>query len=407
MEEQTKTGNRISLYAASAVLLVFAVGWVDYLTGAEVSVSVFYLVPIGLCTWRVGRRCGLVIATASAVAWLVADAAGGRRWGHPLVPYWNTAVLLASFWVVVYLLSALRASQEGLEGEVEHRTSALRREITERQQAEDRLRKANDELLESRERLVDALVDLQKSHDDLKATQWQLIEATKLESIGRLAAGVAHEVKNPLMTLTMVADYLGQVVPATEPEAAPMLQDMRDAIQRANRVISELLEFSRPGALTFQPEDFHALVDQALSLVKLETTRHHIEVVRQFAPALAALPLDKNKMEQVLVNVFMNAIQAMPQGGTLAIRTFAAPAGPGGSPVLTAEIDDTGPGIPDAYLTKVFDPFFTTKPAGQGTGLGLCVAQQIIQLHGGTITLRNRAEGGARVTIVLNLPPGN
>ncbi len=82
-------------------------------------------------------------------------------------------------------------------------------------------------------------------------------------------------------------------------------------------------------------------------------------------------------------------------------------AAPVGSPALTVEIDDTGPGIPDAYLTQAFDPFFTTKPAGQGTGLGLCVARQIIQLHGGTIELRNRAEGGARVTIVLHPPSRN
>jgi signal transduction histidine kinase len=267
---------------------------------------------------------------------------------------------------------------------------------------EYRLTQANEDLSQSRESLVEALADLQKSHADLKAAQWQLIEATKLESIGRLAAGVAHEVKNPLMTLTMVADYLAQVVPANEPDAAPMLQDMRDAIQRANQVISELLEFSRPAELTLKPEDLHAIVDRALSLVKLEVARRHIEVVRRLGEPLPAVPVDKNKIEQVFVNVFMNAIQAMPEGGTLTVRISVVPAGESGRPVLTVEVDDTGPGIPEAHLTKVFDPFFTTKPPGQGTGLGLCVARQIVQLHGGTITLRNRAEGGARVTIVLN-----
>ena len=402
MDEQAKTGNRASLLATSTALLVLAVGWVDYSTGEELSVSILYLIPIYLCTWRVGRRWGLAVAFASTVVWLAADLAASERQGHPLVPYWNSAVLLGFFWVVVYLLSALKASHEGLEGQVEHRTLALRREIGERRRAEDRLTQVNDELSQSRERLVEALADLQKSHADLEATQWQLIEATKLESIGRLAAGVAHEVKNPLMTLTMVADYLAQVIPAGEPDAATMIQDMRDAIQRANRVISELLEFSRPGELTLKPEDLHAIVDRALSLVKLEVARRHIDVVRQFGEALPALPMDKNKMEQVLVNIFMNAIQAMPQGGTLTIRTSAAAAEPGDPPPVTVEIDDTGPGIPDAHLARVFDPFFTTKPTGQGTGLGLSVARQIIQLHGGTIELRNRVEGGARVTIVLN-----
>jgi len=406
MEKKTMTGKRSDpVVAILTVLLVVAVGWVDYLTGEEFSVSILYLVPVCLCTWRVGRRCGLVVAWASAIAWLLADLAASERQGHPLVPYWNGAVLLGIFGVVVYLLSALKVSQTSLEDKVEQRTSDLRREIAERKRAEDELTQVNRELSESREELVGALSDLQQSHADLKATQLQLIEAAKLESVGRLAAGVAHEVKNPLMTLTMVADYLAQVIPADEPDAAPMLQDMRDAIQRANRVISELLEFSRPGDLALAPEDFHAIVDRALSLVKLEVTRHHIDVVRRFCETLPALPVDKNKVEQVLVNIFMNAIQVMPRGGTLTVRTSVTPAGEEGLAALTVEIDDTGPGIPDAYRTKIFEPFFTTKPTGQGTGLGLCVARQIIQLHGGTIELGNRAEGGARVTIVLNPNP--
>jgi signal transduction histidine kinase len=404
MEQKVITGTSSNaLVATLTIALVLAVGWVDYWTGQELSVSILYLVPVCLCTWRVGRRCGLIAAWASAMAWLAADLATTQRQGHPLVPYWNGAVLLGIFCVVVYLLSALKVSQMSLEDKVEQRTSALRTEIAERKRAEDQLTQANREFSESREKLVGALSDLQQSDADLKATQLQLIEAAKLESIGRLAAGMAHEVKNPLMTLTMVADYLAQVIPADEPDATPMLQDMRDAIQRANRVIGELLEYSRPGDLTLAPEDFHAIVDRALSLVKLETTRHHIDVVRQFAELLPALPVDKNKIEQVLVNIFMNAIQVMPRAGTLTIRTSVTPSGVDGLGALTVEIDDTGPGIPDTYLTKVFEPFFTTKPAGQGTGLGLCVARQIIQLHGGTIELGNRPEGGARVTIVLNL----
>jgi signal transduction histidine kinase len=408
MEQKMIAGKRsVPVVAILTILLVVVVGWVDYLTGEEVSVSILYLVPVCLCTWRIGRRCGLVVAWASAIAWLAADLAASERQGHPLVPYWNGAVLLGTFWVVVYLLSALKVLQTGLEDKVEQRTSDLRREIAERKRAEDELTQVNRELVQSQENLVKALSDLQKSHADLKATQLQLIEAAKLESVGRLAAGVAHEVKNPLMTLTMVADYLAQVIPAGEPDAAPMLQDMRDAIQRANRVIGELLEFSRPGDLTLVPEDFHEIVDRALSLVKLEMKRHHVDVVRQFCQALPALPMDKNKIEQVLVNIFMNAIQVMPQGGTLTVRTSVTGVGEDGPGALTVEIDDTGPGIPDAYLTKIFEPFFTTKPTGQGTGLGLCVARQIIQLHGGTIKLGNREEGGTRVTIVLNLNQRN
>jgi signal transduction histidine kinase len=219
------------------------------------------------------------------------------------------------------------------------------------------------------------------------------IESDKLESIGRLAAGIAHEVKNPLMTIAMAADYLAQIIPPTEPEGAAIIQNLRTAIQRANRVISELLEFARPGALSLQPEDFHAVADRALRLVKLEIDRKHLGVVRDWCEPAPELLLDRNKMEQVLVNVLLNAIQAMPEGGKLSLRTRVSAAG------FTARIDDTGPGVSAAHQNKLFEPFFTTKPVGQGTGLGLSVARQIIELHGGTLRLTNRPEGGARVTI--------
>jgi signal transduction histidine kinase len=386
----------ITLLAATLVLLI---GWVDYRTGEELSISVLYLVPVCLSTWRVGRWAGLVIGWASAIAWLVADRAASVGQGQLLVPYWNAAVLLAFFWVVVYLLSAMRTLQAGLEAKVEQRTSALQAEIAERKRAEDLLVRANQDLSQRREELVQALSDLHKM-------QLQLIEAAKLETIGRLAAGVAHEVKNPLMTMTMVADYLGQVLPSNEPDAAAMLQDLRDAIGRANRVISELLELSRPAEVTLRPEDLHAVIDRSLSLVKLEWTRRHIDVVRQFCQGLPLLPLDRNKIEQVFVNVFMNAIQAMSEGGTLAVRTFGPQPGQGGCRRVRVEVDDTGPGIPDAVLGKVFDPFFTTKPVGQGTGLGLGVARQIINLHEGTLELANRPEGGVRVTLMLGAGEG-
>ncbi len=395
-------GKRPGLVVAvSMILLVAAVGWVDYFTGEELSVSILYLVPICLCTWRTGPRCGLVVAWASAVAWLAADLAASHKQGHPLIPYWNAAVLLGFFWIVVRLLSSLKAAQASLEAKVEERTLSLRAEIAERRRTQEQLTEANRELSQSHQELVEALVDAQQSRDELKATQLQLIEAAKFETVGRLAAGVAHEVKNPLMTLTMTADYFDQALPAGEPENAAMLQDMREAIGRANRVISELLDFSRPGDLTLALEDFHAVVDRALGLVKLEVQRHHIEIVRQFDPSLPPVSVDKNKIEQVLVNIFMNAIQVMPQGGTLTVRTQVTPAGDGRAAGVTVEIDDTGPGIPAAHLPKIFEPFFTTKPAGQGTGLGLCVARQIVLLHGGTLALRNRAEGGVRVTMTL------
>ena len=347
------------MVTALAVALVAVIGWFDYVTG-DFSLALFYLAPVAIATWYAGRTDGWFIGLLSAAAWLVGDSVLRPSDGQPLTPYWNAAMLVLIYGVIVQVLSALQRLHGELEARVAERTAALIRANTE-----------------------------------LDAARMHFIEADKLESIGRIAAGVAHEVKNPLMTITMAADYLAEIIPPAEPDGAAVVQNLRAAIERANRVISELLEFARPGALSLQPEDFHAVAERALGFVKFEIAREHLAVVRDWCEPAPELLLDRNKMEQVLVNVLLNAIQAMPQGGKLSLRTSVNAAG------FTANIDDTGPGVSATHQVKLFEPFFTTKPAGQGTGLGLSVARQIIQLHGGTLHLANRPEGGARVTIQI------
>jgi signal transduction histidine kinase len=350
---------RISRTAATAltVALVAVIAWFDYVTG-DFSMAVFYLVPVGIATWFSGRANGWFIGLLSAAAWLAGDLALSHHDIHPLMPYWNAAMPAFIYGAFVELLSALQRIQVELEERVERRTASLA-----------------------------------KANTELEAARMHFIESDKLESIGRLAAGVAHEVKNPLMTIAMASEYLSRIVSPTEPNGAAMIQDLREAAERANRVISEMLEFARPGALSLQSEDFQLVAERALGFVKLEISRKQINVVRHWCEPAPRLSLDRNKMEQVLVNVLMNAIQATPERGTLTLRTRV------NASEFIAEIDDTGTGISAAHQAKLFEPFFTTKPIGQGTGLGLSVARQIIQLHGGTLRLANRPNGGARVTI--------
>ena len=342
-----------------AVFLVAVIAWFDYVTG-DFSMTVFYLVPVGLGTWFSGRAGGWFIGLLSAAAWLVGDVALNHNDVHPLMPYWNAAMAALIYGAFVELLSALQRFQAELEERVEERTASLA-----------------------------------KANAELEAARLHFIEVDKLESIGRLAAGVAHEVKNPLMTIATAADYLARVVPPTERDGAIMIQDLRDAVERANRVINEMLDFARPGALLLQPEDFHSVAERALGFVKLEISRKQINVVREWGEPAPRLSLDRNKMEQVLVNVLLNAVQATPERRTITLRTRSDASG------FIAELDDDGAGISAAHQARLFEPFFTTKPVGQGTGLGLSVARQIIQLHGGTLRLTNRPEGGARVTIQI------
>jgi len=290
-------------------------------------------------------------------------------------------------------------------------------DITERKRSEEQLRQANEELTRSQRVLLEVYEDLERSLAELKQTQLQLIEAVKMETVGRLAAGVAHEVKNPLATILMGIEYLTRHLPPDGNNRGLVLQDMRHAVKRADAVVRGLLDFSTSKSLELNVEDVHAVIEQALALVNIQLTKFHITVVKQLAAELPPVRVDRQKMEQVFVNLFLNAIQAMPDGGALTVRTASqelAHSSPEagsriGSPfhfgetVVIVEIDDSGTGIPKDKLSKVFDPFFTTKPTGQGTGLGLTVTRNIIELHGGAIEVRNRAEGGVRATVTLKI----
>jgi PAS domain S-box-containing protein len=294
-------------------------------------------------------------------------------------------------------------------------TVGSNRDVTSLKKAEEELRRANAELETSQKELQASLAELQRVHADLRTMQMQLVEAEKMRTIGRLAAGVAHEVKNPLAILLRGLDVLQHTLKQPDETIAGVITDMQDAIMRANTVIHGLLDFSSPNQLEAHPEDLNGLVRQSLFFVKHLLSEHHIEIHLDLAPDLPACRLDRQKITEVLVNLFENAIHAMPQGGTLTARTssklltgFGFNVGgdtvgqfPIGGRVVVAEIEDTGAGIPVDKLNKIFEPFFTTKPTGQGTGLGLSVSKTIVELHRGTIEVENRAEGGVRVTLMF------
>ncbi len=289
----------------------------------------------------------------------------------------------------------------------------ISRDITEKKLAEENLKRAYAEVAQSREEVLGAMNKLQAAHRELRAVQMQLIEAEKMRTVGRLAAGVAHEVKNPLAVLKMGVEYLSSIEFQDE-NTALILQEMSDAVHRADGVIRGLLDFSAPTRLDLQPADLNLIVEDALRHVRTELKGGY-NIVREFQDDLPPVRIDAAKLSQTLINLLTNAIHAMEGGGTVRVRTYSRQlTGIGqnisnsssgsyriGETVVIAEVDDTGPGIPEDKLGKIFEPFFTTKPTGKGTGLGLSVVKTIIDLHGGSIDLRNLSTGGARATITL------
>lgn len=257
---------------------------------------------------------------------------------------------------------------------------------------------------------------LLEAQTSLRSAEAALIQAEKMESVGRLAAGVAHEVKNPLSILQMGIDALARLPANRDEMPAGILQDMSDAINRARGIINGLLNFSQPtqpgGA---ERVELGHLMEEALRMVAHELRSKHITVERDFEAKTPLLLLERSSILQVFVNLYLNACQAMDPGGTLRLslhthRFDAVGEGVGrratdqfrlGQQVVIATVADSGPGISTEALPKIFDPFFTTKAQGEGTGLGLFVCRNIVSLHGGRIVLENGASGGAVATLTF------
>jgi signal transduction histidine kinase len=256
---------------------------------------------------------------------------------------------------------------------------------------------------------------LREAQEALKAAQEQLIEAEKLQSVGRLAAGVAHEVKNPLAIMEMGIAFLANQ--QNSPNSALILGELEQAVKRADDVISSLMKLSTPEEMGMQAVEMDALLDRALSALETEISAAGIKVITHYAADAPQCRVDVAKIEQAFHNVLANAIQAMPQGGTLTLETSPRMLSAGdvgydagdrtgvrfreGENALVVEVRDTGPGIPPESVGKVFEPFFTTKPTGKGMGLGLTVAKKLIDLHAGRITIRNVDAGGVGVTMMF------
>jgi len=260
--------------------------------------------------------------------------------------------------------------------------------------------------------------EIRRYQADLRATHQQLIQSDKLDSVGRMAAGIAHEVKNPLMTILTGVKILSKRMASADEPTRLLLDDMAEAVARADKIIGGLLAYCRNSVLDVAPGSLNATIGRALLLMKHTIEAQHIIVTNEFDDTLPAIPLDDFKLQQVFINLFSNAIHAMGEGGRLSVRTCRETVTRGphvghrqtdrfrpGESTAVVYVDDSGPGVPADHLEKLFDPFFTTKPTGVGTGLGLSVSREIVDMHGGTIELGNRPEGGVRATIRLRLTP--
>jgi hypothetical protein len=220
----------------------------------------------------------------------------------------------------------------------------------------------------------------------------QLQISEKMASIGLLAAGVAHEVTTPL---TGISSYTQMLLEQSDPEdpRAKVLEKIEKQTFRAAKIVNGLLNLSRPGPTDAGPVDVHVVIGDVLSLLEHQLRSSSIQLRKDLSPVAPVVIGIEQKLQQVFLNLFLNARDAMPRGGWLSIATRQD------DNEAVVEIGDTGSGIPSEQLARIYDPFFTTKPIGKGTGLGLSITYGIVQEHNGTIACDSSVGQGTRFTL--------
>lgn len=234
---------------------------------------------------------------------------------------------------------------------------------------------------------------VKEKSEELKKSQAQLLQSEKLAGIGQLAAGIAHEIRNPLGIIATSLYYLNDVLPKKKEDIKRHFQIMEAEINRCESIISNLLEFSRTSTQEFESIDVNQLLDTTLFLVEKDLFVKDIKLIKKFhhSPTIKA---NMDEMKQVFLNLILNATQAMPRGGKLEIATSITE-----NERARIKVVDSGTGISEKHLSKIFDPFFTTKAPREGTGLGLTLVHNIIERWGGTIQVESQGVKGTTFTI--------
>ncbi len=232
--------------------------------------------------------------------------------------------------------------------------------------------------------------------EEIRKIHSQLFRSDKLASLGKLAAGVAHEINNPLTGILANSSLLLEDLPADDPRREDVDIIVRETI-RCREIVKRLLDFARQTKPQKKLTDVNALIDNILLLVRNQTSFRNITISKDLAEGLPQILCDIDQIQQVFINIILNSAEAMTGGGSLSVATAA----PAGSEFLTVMIADTGPGIPEEVRERIFDPFFTTKE--HGTGLGLSISYGIVEQHGGNITVESTLGKGSTFTVQLPL----
>ena len=298
-----------------------------------------------------------------------------------------------------------------LEQRVDERTAELRT-------TQEELQRTNSELLQMTLELEDRVnlrtSELREKNEEVSVMTEQLMQAAKLATLGELAASIAHELNNPLATISLRVESLMRQIPNEDPKYRPLSIVAQEAARMGN-LVTTLLEFSRRSKPQITTILVHEELDNALDLIEFRLRKLQIKLIKTYSPDVPAIHADRQQLRQLFLNLYNNAIDAMqPPEGILQIGVRVEKAGAAinelqPDPIslpdyVVIEIADNGCGIPHELLPKVSEPFFTTKPEGKGTGLGLPICKRIVHEHGGELNILSEGIPGIGTTIQIKLP---
>jgi two-component system NtrC family sensor kinase len=235
----------------------------------------------------------------------------------------------------------------------------------------------------------------------LQETHLQLVSSEKMASLGKLAAGIAHEINNPLGGILIYSSLMMEDLPEEDPKRGDLARIVQEA-GRCKEIVKSLLEFARQTEPKMEPTDINRAINDGLFFLVNQALFHNIQIIKKFDSFLPFVRGNASQLKQVFMNIIVNAAEAMHGSGTLTITTSPAPH----RKAVFVDFTDTGEGIPEENLTRIFDPFFTTKEVGKGTGLGLATSYGIVEDHGGKINVRSKVGEGTTFTIELPIHQG-